>query len=177
MKGCLEVTASTMNNHGDIIWNRYFDDFAHDKLHLPPKVPSLTKEIFKAYIGPVTGSDALCRLVSLHIRLHVYQMDLTKVTTILKPIAKMRQELETLHPATTGSLANLSSVTSPIHDHKSVVRIPQTLVSPIVETLFTFASQMNTADSDSESLKSWYQSYSDIVSISTYNQLCGMLAT
>ena len=171
MKGCLEVTASAMNEYGDKIWNRYFDDFAHDKLHLMPEVyvSPLTKEILKAYIGPVMGIDALSRLVALHIRLHVYQMDLTKVTTILRPIAKMRQEMETLHPAATGSLANLLSVALPMREPKSIVRIPQTLVSLIVATLFTFASHMNTAESESGSLKSWYQSYCDIVSILRYS--------
>ena len=154
-----------MNEYGDKIWNRYFDDFAHDKLHLKPEVSPLTKQILRAYIGPVTGSDALVRLVSLHVRLHVYQMDLPKVTTILKPISKMQPEM---NPVATGSLANLLSVASSMHDFKSFVRIPQTLVSLIVETLFTFASHMSTAESESESLKSWYQSYSDIVSIPNY---------
>ncbi len=162
MKGCLEVTASAMNEYGGEIWNRYFMDFAHKKLHLQPEVTPLTNEILKAYIGPVTGSSALERLVSLHVRLHVYQMDLTKVTAILKPITKMQQSL---HPAATGSLAYLS-LASTLHDPKSIDRIPQTFVSPIVKTLYTFALHMSTAETDPESLNFWYQSYSEIVSLS-----------
>ena len=167
MKGCLEITASAMNEYRDRIWNRYFDDFVHYKLHLTPEASLLAIEILKAYIGPVTGRSALARLVSLHVRLHVYQMDLTKVTAVLKPISRMQQSL---HPAATGSLADLS-VTSPLHDPKSIARIPQTFVSLIVETLYTFALHMSTTESESESLESWYQSYSDIVSTSSYENV------
>ncbi len=163
MKGCLEVTASAMSEYGDEIWNRYFTDFAHKKLHLQPEMAPLTNDILKAYIGPVTGSNALARLVSLHVRLHVYQMDLTKVATNLKPISKMQQSL---YPAATGSLADLSFA-STLHDPQSIVRIPQTFVNLIVEMLYTFVLHMSTTENKSESLTSWYQRYSDIVSASS----------
>ena len=147
------------SDDGEALWTRYFEEFTHCKLHLDSEVSPLLKKILEAYIGPLENTDALSRLVSLHVRVHLLQLDLNKLTRILKPLSTLQEEMEasciTVEPT-----ASLVSATFPVH---SVGKAPPNFASHIVGMLFKFLSQ--TAATDINNLASWYRCYADIVSI------------
>ena len=154
-KAWLEVAVESMNNDtAQEIWKRYFEDFAHFKLHLESKVLPLTIEILKAYIGLMDERDSLTRLVSLHVRFQVGQLDLRKLSGILRPISRVQQEMQAL------STSVAASITSTV-DIQSIIKMPPTLGVLTVNTLFTAISSLQA--SDDEKICQWHRSYNDIV--------------
>ena len=146
------------SDDGETLWTRYFEDFTHYKLHLESEVSPLTKKILEAYIGPLASTDALSRLVSLHVRVYLLQLNLNKLIRILKPISTLQEEMEASSIAV-DPMASLVSATLPIHTAREV---PPNLASRIVGMLFNFISQTGTTEV--ENLAYWYRCYGDIVS-------------
>ena len=151
------------DDQGDTIWRQYFDDFITYKLDLDSKPSLLTREIIDAYISPLKSmhSDALSRMVSLHVCFHVHHLDLTKVSRILSQIYKVEKEMATLSRSTVPA-ATISTFMEH-KDIKSASRMYPSLGSFIVSMLFDFISL--STDAASENLQCWYRSYCDIVSI------------
>ena len=130
---------------------------------------TLKQEILNVYIGAVDTKDALTQLVSLHVRLHVHQLNLTKVASILRPICRVHHELETLSLVT-------KTITAPQvfpHHGKSVLQMPENRVTFIVEMLFSFFCSCSAVDhkdtatrraSDDDKFRQWCKSYCNIVS-------------
>ena len=145
------------NDTAQEIWKRYFEDFVHFKLHLESKVLPLTNRILTVYIGSIDEKDSLTRLVSLHVRLEVGQLDLGKLSRTLRPISRVAQEMETL---TTMPDAVLTSITSMV-DIRSVTESPETLGAFTVDILFTAISSLQ--EVDDEKINQWHRSYNDIV--------------
>ncbi len=152
-KACLEVAVASMKNDtAQEIWKRYFEDFAHFKLHLESKVLPLTSDILKSYFGLMDGKDFLARLVSLHVRLEVGQLDLGNLSRILRPISRVQQEMQSLSPD-----ALVTSITL----MESVLKRPPTLGVYTVDILFTAISSLKEGDDDT--ICQWHRSYNDIV--------------
>ena len=130
------------DEQGDTLWRQYFDDFVTYKLGLDSKPLPLTREITDAYISPLKPmcTNALSRMVSLHVCFHVHHLDLTRISNILSQISTFMEQ-------------------KPI---KSASRISPSLGSFIVTMLFDFISSTDAAAS--ECLQCWYRSYRDIVS-------------
>ena len=163
-KNCSIVAAEAVDSDPDgCVWSRYFEDFAYHKLHLESKVPTLTKSLLESYIGTLDNSHGLAQLVSLHVRLHLRQLDLTKVTRVLRPISRMHEEMKTLSPTRADpavTLAGLASVAVP----KSTVTIGFTAL--VVDTLFSFLNTACTQASDAagdEKLKQYYKCCRELV--------------
>ena len=157
-KACLEVAVESMDNDtAQEIWKRYFEDFTHFKFHLDLKVLPLTIEILKSYIGSMAGQDSLARLVSLHVRLEVGQLDLGNLSRLLRPISRVQQEMQTLSPTPDAMLASITATV----DIRSVIARPPTLGAFIVDTLFTAISSLQ--EVDNEMICQWHRSYNDIV--------------
>ncbi len=146
------------SDDGEELWARYFEEFTMRTLHLDSEKSLLLKKLLEAYIGPLESSSALSRLVSLHVRVHLLQLDLNKLTRILKPISALQEEMEASY-ITADPTASLVSATFPVH---SVSKAPPNLASHIVGMLYKFLSQ--TGATETENLASWYMCYADIVS-------------
>ena len=157
----MKVTVEAMQSD-DTLWVRYFDDFARHKLHLLEVTP-LTRHILHLYIGidTLNCEDALSKLVSLHVRLHVHHLDIAKVVRVLNPISKLESQGSSLKPDPTKTFA-LKSVVSPEHT-VGRRRLPN-ISSFIVTMLFeTFTEAVSTKSS--AKLKEWHKSYIGIVSL------------
>lgn len=157
----MKVTVEAMQSD-DTLWVRYFDDFARHKLHLL-EVTSLTRHILHLYIGidTLNCEDALSKLVSLHVRLHVHHLDIAKVVRVLNPILKLESQGSLLKPDPTKTFA-LKSVVSPEHTvgRKRLPNISSFIVTMLFET---FSEAVGTKSSDK--LKEWHKSYLGIVSL------------
>ncbi len=171
---CLQVTVRALNEDPTEcreLWDKYFADLVHHKLHLQGQVIPLTLKLLESYVGIPKGDDALNWLVALHVRLHVRQLNITKLTNILRPISRIHHEIEvektlmsptSVHPAAT--LATLASVITP-----EDVTHP-TLAAFVIETLFhslqlLVTTSTSSTDVESSGLVQWYHSYRDLVSV------------
>lgn len=132
-------------------------------------IAPLAHNVLEAYTATSDATDALTRVVSLHVCLKVDQLDLTKVIGILRPIARIHRELETISPMIESTIKSVS-VMSPDHSSK-FVKMPPTLTTFIVDTLFTSIRTSCVgivplaSESKSGNLTLWYKSYRDIVSL------------
>ena len=130
----IEVAVEAMKVD-DTLWVRYFDDFARDKLHLPNEITPLTRQILQVYIGinALESNDTLSKVVSLHVRLHVHQLDISKVVRVLKPVSEL--ESLSLKPDPTATLA-FESLVSPKHiaGQKRLPNISSFIVTKLFET-------------------------------------------
>ena len=158
---CVKVAVEAIQSD-DSLWNRYCDDFAQYKLHLP-EMTSLTRYILHLYIGidTLNCEDALSKLVSLHVRLHVHHLDIAKVVRVLNPISKLETQGSPLKPDPTKTFA-LKSVVSPEHTvgRKRLPNISCFIVTMLFET---FSEAVSTKSTDK--LTEWYKSYLGIVSL------------
>ena len=119
----------------DTLWVRYFDDFARGKLHLPTEITPLTRQILQVYIGidALQSSDTLSKVVSLHVRHHVHQLDISNVVRVLKPVSELESSSLEPDPSTT---LTFESLVSPKHSagHKRLPNISSFIVTKLFET-------------------------------------------
>ena len=158
---CVKVAVEAMQSD-NTLWVRYFDDFARHKLHLL-ETTLLTRHILHLYIGidSLNCEDALSKLVSLHVRLHVHHLDIAKVVRVLNPISKLESQGSPLKSDPAITLA-LKSVVSP--EHTVGQKRPPNISSFIVTMLFeTFSEAVSTKSTDK--LTEWHKSYLGIVSL------------
>jgi len=101
------------NNH---LWIQYFDEFARHKLGLFKQITPLTRQILEVYIGidALDCKDALSKVVSLHVRLYVHQLDISKVVRVLRPVLELETEGSSLDDDPTGTFT-FKSLVSPKH--------------------------------------------------------------
>ena len=117
------------------LWRDYFDDFARHKLHMLKEISPLTRQILQVYIGinALESNDTLSEVVSLHVRLHVHQHDISKVVRVLRSVSQL--EGSSLKPDPTATLA-FESLVSPKHiaDQKRLPNISSFIVTMLFET-------------------------------------------
>ena len=132
---CVEVAVEAMKVDNNL-WIRYFDDFARHKLDLS-EMPPLTRQILEVYIGinALDCSDTLSKVISLHVRLHVHQLDISKVVRVLRPVQKLESEASTRKTDPTATLA-LESLVSPKHTvgQRQLPNISSFIVCMLFET-------------------------------------------
>ena len=145
------------------LWKCYCDNVAQHKLHLPPEMALLTRQILHEYIGIDTFDceDALSKLISFHVRLHVHNLDIAKVARLLEPISKLETKSLSLHPDPTTPFAQ-TSVVSPeyIVGQK---RLPNISLFIVAKLFGAFSEAASTTSTDK--LTQWHRSYLGIVSL------------
>jgi len=155
-ENCVGVAVEAMKAD-DTLWIHYFDDFARQKLHLFNEITPLTRQILQVYIGinALDCNDTLSKVVSLHVRLHVHQLDISKVVRVLRPVSELESEGSSLQPVPTATLT-LESLASPEHT-VGQKRLPN-LSSFVVDMLFkTFhESALRTTVKLSQCCKSYF---------------------
>ena len=138
----------------DSLWNKYFEDFAQQKLHLSTP---FTRQILQTYIGinALDDDDILSKIVSLHVRLHVYQIDISKVVRVLRPVSELESEGSSLIPDLTATFA-FESVVSPKHiaGQKRLPNISSVIISMLFNTFCEVA--LRSSDNLTQCCKSYF---------------------
>lgn len=147
------------------LWTRYFSDFTQHKLYLDSRGGGISQKLLHAFFGQMHSLEPLSRLVSLHVYLRVYQLDLAKMAAVLRPLDRV-QELGRSSPHvltpeihTSPSQHLLSSVQQTHHPLGS----SEQLSAFVISTLFT--AIVGTAYSDKsvqerlERMGTWYKAY------------------
>jgi len=96
------------------LWHRYFNDFVLHKLHLDSEdsAGGIAQQILHTFLGQLHQREALDRIIGLHTYLHVYQLDLAKMASVLRPLNKLQKVL-ILYPSSLVLPLSLYSFTSP----------------------------------------------------------------
>ena len=91
-KQILILVTEAISKHSEL-WKRYFNDFAWYKLQLDSENSSggIAQQILHAYLGHIHELKAMERMISLHTHLHVYQLNLAKVASRLRPLDKLHK--------------------------------------------------------------------------------------
>lgn len=168
-KECLGVAVEALDNEPNAeLWDRYFDDFAHHKVHVASKAHELTN-VLKIFFGGRSDEKALSQIIALHVRLHVHHVDVTKIAGILKPIFRMQQQVDqtlSSHEPSSTFPTTLLSFAPPVYSSVSILTMAPNLAAFVVETLFHYICYLNVyMPADMDSLTQWYRCYHNVVSL------------
>ena len=85
------LAVEAMGLHVDL-WQRYFDDFLLHKVQLGGlRDGAISQQILRTFFGQLHHQETLVRVVSLHCYIHVYHLDLAKMTNLLRPLNQIQQ--------------------------------------------------------------------------------------
>ncbi len=89
-KQVLELVAKAISNDVEL-WNRYFIDFVMHKLRLDSEdsAGGIAQQMLYTFMSQLHKLEALERVINLHAFLHVYQLDLAKLASNLRPLIKL----------------------------------------------------------------------------------------
>ena len=176
LQECLSVAVNAMSS--DVVWQSYFSDFISQKLHIVHDGPGphelqMSTEILMTYFkSAMEDKTVLSRLVHLHIRVKVYELDLCKFSSVLRTLDTITETAiaaeapsSPTSPDSSAFLAHsfLKSVekskklTGTAHDFTSFIL--NSLFNAMLGGLATFKNE-----SSLDSLKLWYKAYHDVVS-------------
>lgn len=149
------------------LWQHYFSDFTLRKLHLESEgegESGITEQILVCYFGQLHQQETMTRVVTLHAYIRVYQLDLARMATLLRPLNKIQQVARDAPQL----LSPLPA--SPTREFISAVKhtqhpfgTPEHLSAFIVDTLFhaLVGSTYNpgSLEVQMEKMKLWYKTY------------------
>ena len=154
------------------VWERYFTDFIHEKLHIPRQSTRadihMSTEVLKAYFGKVLSlKDPLKRFVHLHITVNVFELDFTKLSTILRTLNEITEialVAETpLSPDSTLTLAG--RFVDCVKKTGQVMGTAEDLTSFVVNALFNAMCGTIAGENINDKLNQWYRVYHWVVSL------------
>lgn len=157
---CLDITVRAMERDPTLL-DRYRDDFIRRKLHLEALSGANTRlidQLLQSYTGDLKAGeskDILARLAQLHIRLHVRGLNLTRVTTILRPFSRVQLMEDQLTPD--------SPKEGPL---EFKVPQPEAPVGVIVDHIFQFVKKASgkLPGERAKRLNMFFKRYNDLVS-------------
>ena len=172
----LSVAVNAMSS--DVVWQSYFSDFISQKLHIVHDGPGphelqMSTEILMTYFkSAMEDKTVLSRLVHLHIRVKIYELDLCKFSSVLRTLNTITETAiaaePPFSPTSPDSSANLAhSFLKSVEKSKKLIGTAHDFTSFILNSLFNamlggLATFKN--ESSLDSLKLWYKAYHDVVS-------------
>ncbi len=149
------------------LWQHYFADFTLRKLHLESGVEGksgITEQILVSYFGQLHQQETVTRVVILHVYIRVYQLDLARMATVLRPLNKIqdvaRKVPELLSPLPSSPTRQFISA---VKQTQHPLGTPEDLSAFIVNTLFhALVGSSYSRDSLAaimEKLGVWYKAY------------------
>ena len=169
---CLTVALRAILN-SEALWERYLQDFAHQKLHLDLRIPGISRKIMQAAFGKLGNQDLLTRLSILHVYVHVHKLNLARVVAILHPLDKIEVAASILIPASNSGALPIQKFLHDVVDSGEFLGRPETLSIFVIETLFSVISSVALkVDCEKremmerllDQVEQWYKVYSDMVS-------------
>lgn len=125
-----------MGGHQEL-WQRYFDDFIRYKLRLNTGEGAISQEILKAFFGQLHQQEATIRMINLHVYIRVYQLDLAKMATVLRPLDKLQQMARATPPAISPLESSPSKhLIKIVHETHQPLGTPEHFSTFIIDTLF-----------------------------------------
>ena len=164
-----------MNCEG--LWQKYLDDFTHQKLHLDLESSGISHKIMLAAFGKLDKKDQFTRLAILHTYVHIHKLDLARVVAILRPLDKIEVTASILLSMSEKIASPTQLFLSDVEDSGDFLGKPEALSIFIIETLFCAISVVALKYKDEETevveelpdralvhVQLWFKAYRDVVS-------------
>ena len=143
----------------DGLWQKYLEDFTHQKLHLEYE------------------RDALQRLAILHVYVHIHKLNLAKVVSILRPLDKIEVAVSVFPSLSETVHCPAQSFLHDVEDSGDFLGRPEALSVFVIDTLFGAIAGIGMSCSEPsekaagesgegavEQLRLWFNVYSGVVS-------------
>ena len=184
LQECLSVAVNAMSS--DEVWQSYFRDFVNQKLHIvcdragPDELQMSTEVLTTYFRSAMEDKSVLSRLVHLHVRVKVYELDLCKISSTLRTLNTITEtalaaELPSSPTSPDSSTYLARSFLESVQKSGNVTGTAHDFASFIINSLFNamlggLATVTNASSLDN--LKLWYKAYRDVVSYSCEFCLC-----
>lgn len=159
-----------MNN--PILVKNYSEAFTHQKLRLGSSSAGISFRILRLTFTQLhPNQELLTRLVLLHVCMHVYQLDLSRLVQVLRPLDTLldmtanvpEDPFAETHPSPTASFLNA------IQESGDLLGQPGDLSKYVLRLLFSAlaGSILQQAPEDTKTQQNiylWYEVYRDVVS-------------
>ena len=160
----------------DCLWNKYLEDFTHQKLHLEYGSSGISDKVLSAAFGKLENRSPVQRLAILHVYVHVHKLNLAKVVSILRPLDQVEDAVLTLTSMAVNPPSSTQSLLDDVEDGSDLLGCSEALSSFIMNTLFnaiagismTYFAQgeRELEGGEIEQVKLWFKAYKDVVSAS-----------
>ena len=161
------------------LWQKYLEDFTHQKLHLDFSSTGISHKILQVAFGKLEERDALHRLAILHVYVHIHKLNLAKVVSILRPLDKIEVAASIFPSLSEKVQSPTQSFLHSVEHSGDFLGRPEALSIFIIDTLFSaiagigmsYTTPVSVAagaaqmpENTLEQLKVWYKVYRDVVS-------------
>ena len=152
------VAIKEMGND-DALWQKYFNDFTHQYLHLSTTAPdNMENKLVQLTFTDVLRKYSVMKAITVHSYMLLYQLDLAKIVASLKPLGQL-EELKLNEQSLYPGDPQCSLVTT-IQTSKSALKfVIDSLFSVLVNVIYS-----RDKVSRLSLLQKWYNSYRDMVS-------------
>lgn len=158
----------------DILWQKYLEDFTHQKLGLEFGSTGISQKVLRAAFGNLQERTVVQRLAVLHVYVHIHKLNLAKVVSILRPLEQIEKAKAVLPSLTSRISSPSQSILEEVEDNENLFGHPEALSVFVINTLFNVIATIgmscaNTTDphleeSEAGQVKQWYMAYRDVVS-------------
>ena len=132
---CLSVAVQALSEN-DALWQKYLEDFTHQRLHLEYGNTGTGHKILRAAFGKLEQREAFLRLSILHVYVHIHKLNLAKVVSILRPLDKIEVAVS-VFPSLSEKIHNpAQSFLHDVQDSGDFLGRPEALSVFIIDTLF-----------------------------------------
>jgi len=145
----------------DEMWQKYFNDFISQNLHVTAAPDSLEYTLIRLTFAKLLARHREMKAVAVHCYVYLYQLDLAKVLTSLKTLSQLKvvRSEQSVHPADSKeSLVALSKTTKSLQENSISKYVMNSLFESLINILYYKEGDRKPL------LQEWYCSYRDLVS-------------
>ena len=153
------------------IFKRYSEAFTHQKLRLGSSSAGISFKILRlTFMQLHPDQDMLTRLALLHICMHVYQLDLSRLVQVLRPLDTLLDmaAIVTDDPFAETQPSPTASFLSAVQESGDVLGQPGDLSKYVLRILFSALVGsilgQSSEDRKQQNVALWYEVYRDVVS-------------
>lgn len=149
----------------EALWQKYFNDFTHQYLHLSATAPdNIENKLVQLTFTYVLKKYSVMKAITVHCYMFLYQLDLAKIVASLKPLGQL-EELKVNEQSVYPGDPEFSLVAT-IQTSKSALG-SSSVSKFVIDSLFSvLVNVIYSRDKSSRLslLQKWYNSYRDMVS-------------
>jgi len=136
------------------MWRKYCSDFICHYCHISTAPDSIEHKLLQLILDDAIDSFTEMKAIAVHCYIHLYQVNLAKVVTILKPLGQLKV---VSHPGSEHSLITCYQNSKSIQG-SNIFRF-------VIESLFTaFTGILGHKGTVLPLIQEWYGCYRDLVS-------------
>ncbi len=162
--------------HDPDLFKRYSEAFTHQKLRLGAPSAGISFKLLRmTFLQLHPDQDTITRLALLHICMHVYQLDLSRLVQVLRPLDILLEMAAVVpnDPYSAEQPSPTASFLSAVRESGDLLGQPGDLSKYVLKILFSalvgsLLSQDSSECSPEENLSLWYEVYKDVVSSHTH---------